>query len=117
MDTSTILCRCEEITAEEIQLALQQGAESFDDVKRLTRCGMGQCQAKICRTPVSQYIADCRTIHVSTVPLPRLRMPLRPIPIGVLAARMDSALAENALLAEAEQHQGSKAEGGEAGEK
>ena len=85
MDKSTILCRCEEVRVSEIEMALAQGAETFDDVKRLTRVGMGICQGKTCGRIISELIAISKNKAIADIPVSRLRMPLRPILMGVLA--------------------------------
>ena len=85
MDDSTILCRCEEITVADVRDAVDQGAESFDDVKRLTRCGMGACQGKTCQTVVLALIAELRECAVRDVARSEARTPLRPVPMTVLA--------------------------------
>ncbi len=106
MDKSTIVCRCEEITVEDIASAVSQGAETFDDVKRLTRCGMGLCQAKTCRIVISELIAEMKAKSAADISVPRLRMPLRPVPIGVLAANTASGSFVRSTLAEAEPDEG-----------
>lgn len=106
MDKTTIICRCEEITAEDIEAALELGAESFDDVKRLTRCGMGPCQAKTCRSSVAQIIAEIKEKPLEEIPVPRLRMPLRPTPMGVLGANTTGISAVKSVLSEAEPGEG-----------
>lgn len=77
MDKSTIVCRCEEINIDDIELAIKLGAETFDDVKRLTRCGMGQCQAKTCMNVVRELITHYTGKPLSEIPPARLRMPLK----------------------------------------
>ena len=85
MDKSTIVCRCEEITVADIENAIAQGAETFDDVKRLTRSGMGLCQAKTCQSIITKLIARIKNKPVSEILVSRSRMPLRPITMEVLA--------------------------------
>ncbi|MFD1067512.1 (2Fe-2S)-binding protein [Oceanobacillus locisalsi] len=85
MDKSTIVCRCEEINIDEIETAIKNGAESFDDIKRLTRCGMGPCQSKVCFNPVSEIIADCTGKTLNEIGLPRFRMPLKMVRMSALA--------------------------------
>jgi bacterioferritin-associated ferredoxin len=100
MDKMTIICRCEELTVEDVENAVAQGAETFDDVKRLTRAGMGLCQGKTCRTVISELIAQFRETSVADIPVPRMRMPLRPILVGVLAAHHSGGSATRSLLTE-----------------
>jgi NAD(P)H-nitrite reductase large subunit len=85
VDQSTIVCRCEEINIDEIETAIQMGAETFDDIKRLTRCGMGPCQAKVCMNLVRKLISDYTGKPLDQIPTPRLRMPLKITRMDVLA--------------------------------
>ncbi|GIO23800.1 (2Fe-2S)-binding protein [Oceanobacillus sp. J11TS1] len=85
MDKSTIVCRCEEINIDEIETAIKNGAETFDDIKRLTRCGMGPCQSKTCFYPVNEIIAEYTGMPLNEVSLPRLRMPLKMVRMSTLA--------------------------------
>jgi bacterioferritin-associated ferredoxin len=106
MDKSTIVCRCEEITVDEIISAVLQGAETFDDVKRLTRSGMGACQAKTCRTVISELIAEIKGKSAAEILVPRLRTPLRPLPAGVLATASSESSVMKSVLAEAQPDEG-----------
>ena len=44
----TELCRCESVTRQAIDTAVQNGAVSLGEIKRRTRLGMGQCQGRYC---------------------------------------------------------------------
>jgi NAD(P)H-nitrite reductase large subunit len=48
MEEEHILCRCEEITEQDVLKAIRMGALDVDAVKRATRAGMGLCQGKTC---------------------------------------------------------------------
>lgn len=85
MDRSTIICRCEELSIEEIEEAINNGAQTFDDVKRLTRCGMGACQSKICSSLVLDILYGKTGTNISNIALPRTRPPLVPVKLGTLA--------------------------------
>ncbi|MEJ8766512.1 (2Fe-2S)-binding protein [Oceanobacillus sp. HCA-5259] len=85
MDRSTIICRCEELSREEIEEAIENGARTFNDIKRLTRCGMGPCQSKICSDLVLDIIYQKTGKEFSTISLPRMRPPLVPVKLGTLA--------------------------------
>lgn len=85
MDKSTIVCRCEEINVDEIESAIQLGAHTFDDIKRLTRCGMGPCQSKICLNLVRSIISQALNQPLSDIGPSRMRMPIKLTRLGVLA--------------------------------
>ena len=74
----TVVCRCEEVTFAEIQIALDAGATGLDQVKSWTRCGMGPCQGRVCgdtvATIVSRHLGG-RNIVGSWSP----RVPLLPV--------------------------------------
>ncbi len=75
---TTIVCRCEEVTAGSVRAAVREfGASDLRTVKLLTRAGMGWCQGRVC-TPGVAAVAGCP----AAVP----RIPFaRPVPLGVLA--------------------------------
>jgi bacterioferritin-associated ferredoxin len=106
MDKATIICRCEDITVADIETAVDQGAENFDDVKRLTRCGMGPCQAKMCRCLASAVIAAKTAKSLAEIAPPRLRAPLRPVRTGAVVPKESGFAAVKSVLAEAEPERG-----------
>ncbi len=64
-----------------------------DHLKRLTRAGMGPCQGRRCREQLALLL---ELDGAETVPLASYRIPIRPVPLGVLAAIEEpEALAEN----------------------
>jgi NADPH-dependent 2,4-dienoyl-CoA reductase/sulfur reductase-like enzyme/Fe-S-cluster-containing hydrogenase component 2/bacterioferritin-associated ferredoxin len=46
---AAIICRCERITAGEIRAAIRAGVRDLNQLKALTRAGMGACGSKTCR--------------------------------------------------------------------
>ncbi|CDQ38618.1 MULTISPECIES: (2Fe-2S)-binding protein [Virgibacillus] len=90
MDKSTIVCRCEEVNIDEVESAIQFGAETFDDIKRLTRCGMGPCQSKICLQLVRRIISEYTGMESSEIEPSRMRLPLRMVRMSALAGEKES---------------------------
>lgn len=45
---NTMICRCSDVTLERIDELIDQGYTTFDEIKRITRIGMGPCQGKTC---------------------------------------------------------------------
>lgn len=48
MSDDTIVCRCERVTAGEIRELIRQGMRDINEIKTVTRTGMGACGAKTC---------------------------------------------------------------------
>ena len=82
----TIVCRCEEIGADEIERAVDIGALGPAQLKSYTRCGMGPCQGRLCGLTVTELIAARRGVSPADVGHYRLRPPVKPITLGALAA-------------------------------
>jgi NADPH-dependent 2,4-dienoyl-CoA reductase/sulfur reductase-like enzyme len=89
----TILCRCEEITLADVRRAISLGADSANEVKAITRCGMGDCQGRMCGQLVTHCIARETERPVADVGLFRPRPPVFPVPgsaLGQLAEEITS---------------------------
>ena len=81
----TIVCRCEEVTAGDIRSAVGAGHSDSNQVKFLTRCGMGPCQGRQCAEAVSHIIADASGDNKPRA-LYRGRPPVTPLTLGQLAS-------------------------------
>jgi len=86
MKKEIVVCRCEEITLEEIRQWIDRGYDSFDELKRVLRVGMGPCQGRGCRDIILKEIARAKGIPVSEVPVGTFRPPAKPVKLGLLAA-------------------------------
>lgn len=56
-ERNTIICRCSDVTLERIGQLIDAGYTSFDEIKRITRVGMGPCQGKTCQQLILREIA------------------------------------------------------------
>ena len=63
---------------------LAGGPLNQDQVKRLTRAGMGACQGRWCREQVAALLALAARVPAGVPPMPTYRPPLRPLPLSVL---------------------------------
>ena len=79
----TLICRCEEITEDEVLEAIRHGARTLTDVKRWTRAGMGLCQGKTCQRMVARLLARETGCSVADIAPPSARPPTRPLPMAV----------------------------------
>jgi NAD(P)H-nitrite reductase large subunit len=84
-DDNTIICRCADVTLGEIKEVIRKGYTTLDEIKRLTRAGMGQCQGKTCRNLLLQVIANELHLPLTEIELSRLRPPSVTIPLELLA--------------------------------
>jgi NAD(P)H-nitrite reductase large subunit len=55
---TVIICRCEEVTREEVARAIREGAATVAGVKKRTHAGMGLCQGRTCRKLVAAMLAE-----------------------------------------------------------
>lgn len=107
-----LACQCEEVTRAEVlgvrpprylgwdadkgaardAAALAEGGTpNPDQLKRLTRAGMGACQGRRCREQVALLLAASGGVDVARIPLATYRAPVRPLPLAVLAPQEDDA--------------------------
>ena len=85
MDDDVVVCRCEEVTAGAIRTAIGEGSTTVDEIKRLTRIGMGLCRGTTCLEQVARIIAEETGQPIAEIELPRSRPPVRPIAMELLA--------------------------------
>jgi NADPH-dependent 2,4-dienoyl-CoA reductase/sulfur reductase-like enzyme/Fe-S-cluster-containing hydrogenase component 2/bacterioferritin-associated ferredoxin len=79
-----IICRCERVTAGEIRAAIKEGVRDMNQLKALSRAGMGACGAKTCR-PMIWRIFKEEGVDMGDV-TDRIDRPLFvEVPLGVLA--------------------------------
>jgi bacterioferritin-associated ferredoxin len=84
-EESTIICRCEEVTAGALRWAAAIGATGPNQAKAYLRCGMGPCQGRLCGPTVAAVIAETRSVPVEEVGHFRPRAPYKPITVNELA--------------------------------
>ena len=100
-----VVCQCEEVSrkdilsvqppsylqrppkmaARDLEALSQDGPINQDQIKRLTRAGMGACQGRRCREQVGLTLACASGCQPQQIPLPTYRTPVRPLPLKVLA--------------------------------
>ena len=82
----TIVCRCEEVTAQQVRDTADMGCEGPNQMKAFLRCGMGPCQGRLCGLTVTELIATQRDTTPAEVGYYRLRPPVKPITLAELAS-------------------------------
>ena len=79
------VCRCEEITVEDVQSAVAAGALTVNDVKRQTKAGMGLCQGAYCAAAIARMIAKQTGSDATAIAPMTSRPPVRLITLDELA--------------------------------
>ncbi|MCL6451089.1 MAG: FAD-dependent oxidoreductase [Acetobacteraceae bacterium] len=80
-----MVCRCEGVTLEEIRRFIAEGYATMEELKRITRCGMGACQGRTCRPLVARELARATGRPLEEIEESRFRPPVKPVKLGLLA--------------------------------
>ncbi|MDR3355465.1 MAG: (2Fe-2S)-binding protein [Synergistaceae bacterium] len=79
-----VVCRCEEITLDEIRLWIDRGYGRFDELKRILRVGMGPCQGRGCRDIILRELSRSTGEPVESISPGTIRPPVKPVKLGLL---------------------------------
>ncbi len=81
----TIVCRCEEVTWQDLRSALDDGADSLYGAKLWTRAGMGRCQGRLCGDAIAALASRALGRDPAALGFNAPRFPLRPVPLELVA--------------------------------
>ncbi len=82
-----IICRCEDITEEEIVQKIHEGYNTMEELKRILRVTMGLCQGKGCRRHIAKILSRELGVPLEKIEQPTFRPPTKPIPISATVDR------------------------------
>lgn len=84
-DEGTCVCRCQEVSAGDVRMAVRSGARSVRSVKLWTRAGMGTCQGRTCNFLIERIVGAELNMPLEQVTnKPSFQFPLRPVDSRVL---------------------------------
>ena len=79
-----IVCRCERVTMQEIKALIQAGSRDMNEIKAITRAGMGACGGKTCEMIIQRAFKELGIADAEVTPY--VHRPLFvEVPFGVLA--------------------------------
>lgn len=81
MPDEVTVCRCEQVTAGTIRNAVAQGLTDVNEIKRITRCGMGTCQGRMCGYALIEIAAKAQRTSPDTVGLLQAQQPYRSVTV------------------------------------
>ena len=80
-------CLCEDVTAKDIHLSVEEGYDSIELSKRYTTATMGPCQGRMCQLPAVRLMAQETGQSLAQVGTTTARPPWHAVPLGALAGR------------------------------
>lgn len=80
-NTAKFICRCQEITEEEIDQAIKDGATTIKGIKDRTEATMGLCQGRTCRRLIERMLPASEELSRERH---SCRPPVRTVKIGDL---------------------------------
>ena len=84
----TIVCRCEDVTFEEVRCAAGVFGRDIRSVKMATRAGMGPCQARVCHGIIGGLLEHRLDGHQRPTPCPSVQLPIKPVSVGSVLQRV-----------------------------
>ena len=87
---SNIVCRCSDITVDEIREYIKQGHRTVDEIKRVSRLGMGPCQGRTCIPVVMRELSLILNVPVEDITPATHRPIVKSIKFGDVAKYFDS---------------------------
>jgi NAD(P)H-nitrite reductase large subunit len=84
----TLVCRCEDVTLQELEHAIDRGHDDIESLKRYTGFGTGYCQGKSCVALCARLLAERG--GDATMPITP-RPPYHPLSLAALAGLADVA--------------------------
>ncbi|HBD62934.1 MAG TPA: (2Fe-2S)-binding protein [Clostridiales bacterium] len=85
MDENTIICRCSDVTLKQIRELIAEGYVTYDEIKRITRSGMGPCQGKTCGQMIMREIAIATGQNLKDIKFQTTRPPVVGVKLGLIA--------------------------------
>ncbi len=80
----TLVCRCEELTRDEVETGIHNGGTNIRTLKVMTRLGMGPCQGRMCWPAIARMIAAGTGKAMQEVGPASIRPPIQGLCVGDL---------------------------------
>jgi bacterioferritin-associated ferredoxin len=87
MSKKAIVCRCEDITEDDVRKTIHEGYTDIEELRRKLRIGMGPCQGRVCMQLVRKILQQETGKRIPDEMMPTSRPPLVPISLGSLARK------------------------------
>ncbi|MDD4388897.1 MAG: (2Fe-2S)-binding protein [Bacilli bacterium] len=84
-----IICRCEDVTLDDLHRLLERGYTDFAVIKRLLRLGMGPCQGTTCRNLILREISRYLKIPENEIKTDKFRPPTTGVKLKTIRETQD----------------------------
>lgn len=84
-ERDTYICRCSDITLEDINNLLAQGITEIEEIKRFTRLGMGPCQGRTCMQLITRIMANATNVSQDNIKTHTARPPVSGVTLNQIA--------------------------------
>lgn len=86
---NVMICRCEDVSLEELHNVLKEGYTDFETIKRILRVGMGSCQGNTCGLLVQREIAKYLGIPLEDVKTQKVRPLISGVKMSSILKRLE----------------------------
>ena len=86
---ASIVCRCSDLTVEQIRDYISKGYTTVEEIKRLSRLGMGPCQGRTCIPLVMRELSIATGKPVAEIEAAVSRPPAKAIKLGEIVKALE----------------------------
>ncbi len=86
MEENTIICRCSDVTLNEVRDLINEGYTTLEEIKRISRTGMGPCQGRTCGNLIIREINSITGKSIPEINVTVSRPPVKGILIKEILA-------------------------------
>ncbi|MDK2795935.1 MAG: hypothetical protein PWQ22_1128 [Archaeoglobaceae archaeon] len=80
-----VVCRCEDLSEEDIIHAIELGFKDIESLKRFTGAMTGPCQGKGCMMHILRILSQKTGKSVEEIGVTTQRQPVNPVPLYILS--------------------------------
>lgn len=84
-DNDVMVCRCSDVSLKELKELIDEGYHTFEEIKRITRIGMGPCQGKTCGNIVLRELSKATGKNINELRMQSNRPPVVGVKLSLIA--------------------------------
>ncbi len=84
-ENDAMVCRCSDVSLKELRELINEGYHTFEEIKRITRIGMGPCQGKTCGNIVLRELSMSTGKNYNELNMQSNRPPVVGVKLSLIA--------------------------------